>query len=92
MSKVAVTYKGFVLIPLAAFDEGSYAAMIIIEQPDRSQRASGILERFSNPDAAYRYAIECGMAEIDRRQDSEAMSNPTGDPSTLLASLVTLNL
>ena len=66
--------------------------MAIIEQPDRSQRASGILERFSNPDAAYRYAVECGMAEIDRRQDSEAMSNPIGNPQAILAGLVTLNL
>jgi hypothetical protein len=88
MSNLAITYKGFELIPLAAFDEGSYAAMVIVEQPDRSQRASGVLERFSNPDVACRYAVEYGMAEIDRRQDCEAI----GDPRTVLASLVTLNI
>lgn len=43
MSKVAVTYKGFFLTPLAAFDEGSYAAMVIVERPDHSEKASGVL-------------------------------------------------
>jgi hypothetical protein len=89
MSNVAVTYKGFVLIPLAAFDEGAYTAMVIVEQPDQSQRASGILERFSNPDAACRYAVECGMAEVDRRLDGKALIGPTTNPRTVLANLVT---
>lgn len=92
MSNVAVTYKGFVLIPLAAFDDGAYAAMVIVEQPDQSQRASGVLKRFSNPDAACRYAVEYGMTEIDRRLDGKAPIGPTANPRTVLASLVTLNL
>ncbi|QIE29885.1 hypothetical protein SBC1_76430 (plasmid) [Caballeronia sp. SBC1] len=66
MSKVAVTYKGFFLTPLAAFDEGSYAAMVIVERPDHSEKASGVLGHFANPDAACRCAVEYGMAEIDR--------------------------
>jgi hypothetical protein len=92
MSNVAVTYKGFVLIPLAAFDDGAYAAMVIVEQPDQSQRASGVLKRFSNPDAACRYAVEYGMTEIDRRLDGNALIGPTATPRTVPASSVTLNL
>ena len=66
MSKVEVAYKGFVLIPLAAFDEGSYAAMVITKTPDQSQRASGILGSFSDADAACRFAVEYGMEQIDQ--------------------------
>jgi hypothetical protein len=92
MSNVAVTYKEFVLIPLAAFDEGACTAMVVVEQPDRSQRASGVLKRFSNPDAACRYAVEYGITKIDRRRDRKALISPTANPRTVLASLVTLNL
>ena len=66
MSRVEVAYKGFVLIPLAAFDEGSYAAMVITKTPDQSQRASGVLGSFADADAACRFAVEYGMAQIDQ--------------------------
>ncbi len=60
MSNMTVTYKGYVLISLAAFGEGAYTAMVIVEQPDHSQRAPGVPKRFSNPDEACRYAVEYG--------------------------------
>jgi len=66
MFKAELTYKGVVLIPLAAFDAGSYAAMVIVETPDESQRASGVLGNFPTADEACRYAVEYGMAEVDR--------------------------
>lgn len=65
MIKAQLTYKGIILIPLAAFDAGSYAAMIIVEVPDEFQRASGVLGNFPTADEACRYAVEYGMAEID---------------------------
>jgi hypothetical protein len=65
MFKSELTYKGTVLIPLAAFDDGSYAAMLIVESPDETQRASGVLGNFPTADEACRYAVEYGMAEVD---------------------------
>jgi len=65
MIKTQLTYKGVVLIPLVAFDAGSYAAMFIVEESDESQRASGVLGNFPTADEACRYAVEYGMAEID---------------------------
>jgi hypothetical protein len=65
MFKTQLTYKGIVLIPLAAFDAGTYAAMFIVEDSDESQRASGVLGNFPTADEACRYAVEYGMAEID---------------------------
>ena len=72
MVKAQLTYKGTVLIPLAAFDEGSYAAMLIVETPDESQRASGVLGNFPTADEACRYAVEYGMAEIDMHTQRRA--------------------
>jgi hypothetical protein len=66
MFNEAVIYKGFALIPLAAYDEGSYAAMLIFEKADHSQTASGVLGTFSTAEEACRYAVEYGMAEIER--------------------------
>ena len=74
MVKAQLTYKGTVLIPLAAFDEGSYAAMLIVETPDESQRASGVLGNFPTADEACRYAVEYGMAEIDMLRQRRAAS------------------
>jgi hypothetical protein len=68
MFKSELRYKGTVLIPLAAFDDGSYAAMLIVGSPDESQRASGVLGNFPTADEACRYAVEYGMAEIDQRK------------------------
>jgi hypothetical protein len=76
MSKVEVAYKGFVLIPLAAFDSGSYAAMVITKQPDQSQRASGILGNFADADAACQYAVEYGMAQIDKIRATSQIGSP----------------
>ena len=66
MFMAELTYKGIVLIPLAAFDAGSYAAMLIVETPDETKRASGVLGNFPTADEACRYAVEYGMAEIDQ--------------------------
>jgi hypothetical protein len=66
MSKVEVMYKGFRLIPLAAYDDGTYASMLIIGRADESQRASSVLGSFVDADSACQYAIEYGIAQIDR--------------------------
>jgi hypothetical protein len=63
MFKTELTYKGFVLTPLAASDAGSFAAMLIIETPGESQHASGVLGNFPTQEEACRYV---GMAEIDQ--------------------------
>lgn len=67
MFKTQLTYKGIVLFPIAAFDAGSYASMLIVEELDQSQRASGVLGNFPTADEACRYAVEYGIAEIDTR-------------------------
>ena len=63
-----VAYKNVVLIPLAAYDEGLYAAMLIVREINGLQRASGVLGHFTAPAEARRFALEYGMAEIDDRQ------------------------
>jgi hypothetical protein len=65
MSKGRIVYRGFVLTPLAAFDEGSYAALLIVEKPDESERASGVLGHFADAEEARRFAVEYGVAAID---------------------------
>jgi len=73
MSNLAITYKGFVLIPLAAREAGQYAAMVIIREPDNSERASGVLGHFANANAACQFAIEYGMAQVDRREPPQQL-------------------
>ncbi len=67
MLSIEVLYKGSILIPLAAFDDGLYASMLIVGKSDGVQRASGVLGHFTNSDAARKFAVEYGMAEIDHR-------------------------
>ena len=73
MTRIEVTYKGFVLIPLAAYDAGIYAAMVIVKDTDQSQRAFGVLGNFADAESASRFAVECGMAEVDKRQLSHTV-------------------
>jgi hypothetical protein len=68
MSNVTITYKGVVLVPLAALEAGQYAAMVIIRKPDNSERASGVLGHFASANAACQFAIEYGMAQVDQRE------------------------
>jgi len=68
MQDAEITYKQFTLRPLAAFDEGMYASMLILRKPDGTQRATDVLGRFACPIEARRYAIAYGMAEIDHRR------------------------
>ena len=68
MQDAEVTYKEFTLRPLAAYDEGMYASMLILREPDGTQRATEVLGRFACALEARRYAIAYGMAEIDHRR------------------------
>ena len=67
MSDPEIIYHGQALIPLAAFDDGLYAAMLVVRGADGVQRASGVLGHFPCKAQACRFAIQYGMAEIDKR-------------------------
>lgn len=67
MRDAEIAYKNVVLIPLAAYDEGSYAAMLIVRELDGLQRASGILGHFPCPVDARKFALDYGMTQIDAR-------------------------
>ena len=62
------SYKGYGLQPLAAYDDGAYAAMVIMRSPDGIERASDVLCVFPDPVKARQYALHQGMADVDRRQ------------------------
>lgn len=64
---MTIEYRGFVLYPLAALEDGVYASTLIIEDLDYMQRATGVLAYFSDPDSACRHAIDFGMIEVDER-------------------------
>lgn len=66
MNRYDVIYKDFVLIPLAAYDEGSYAAILIVRQRNGVESASRVLGIFPSPCLARQFALKHGMAEIDR--------------------------
>ncbi len=67
MGNLEIVYHGQALIPLAVFDEGLYAATLVVRGLDGVQRSSGVLGHFPCEAAACRFAIEYGMAEIDKR-------------------------
>jgi len=67
MLQATVTYRGFVITPMAAFDGGLYAAMTIVCDGDGIQRASGVLGHFASADDARAYALNAGKDDIDRR-------------------------
>ncbi|KQR76451.1 hypothetical protein ASG35_15435 [Burkholderia sp. Leaf177] len=66
-----IAYKNVVLIPLAAYDDGTYAAMLIVREFDGLQRASGILGHFACALDARKFALAYGMTEIDARRDAQ---------------------
>ncbi|WP_144444263.1 hypothetical protein [Caballeronia arationis] len=59
-----VTFRGYLLKPLAVFDSGKYAAIVIFEK-DGKQRASGVLGRFASSEEAREFALRFGRSEID---------------------------
>jgi hypothetical protein len=65
MEDAEVAYKGFVLTPLAAYDEGMYAAMLVVRKPDGTERATQVLGRFPGAPEARRVAIAFGLSQID---------------------------
>lgn len=71
MRDAEVTYKNVVLIPLAAYDEGTYAAMLIVREQDGLQRASGVLGHFACALDARKFALGYGMTEIDARRRAQ---------------------
>jgi hypothetical protein len=68
MQDAEVAYKNVVLIPLAAYDDGLYAAMLIIREFDGLQSATGVLGHFPNPVDARKFALAYGTAAIDEGQ------------------------
>jgi hypothetical protein len=76
MENFEVAYKTFVLTPLAAYDDGMYAAMLIVRKPDGTQRATDVLGRFPCAIEARRFAIAHGMAQIDARKLPEPEWRP----------------
>lgn len=67
MENLEVVYKTFVLTPLAAYDDGMYAAMLIVRKPDGTERATDVLGRFPCAVEARKFAIAYGMSQIDAR-------------------------
>ncbi|SAL60986.1 hypothetical protein [Caballeronia telluris] len=86
MRDTEVAYKNVVLIPLAAYDEGLYAAMLIVREVNGLQRASGVLGHFSGPLEARQFALTYGMAEIDDRPPGAhaALRQPPGPEGSML--------
>jgi hypothetical protein len=68
MQDAEIAYKNVVLIPLAAYDEGLYAAMLIVRELNGLQRASGVLGHFRVAADARDFALAYGIAEIDERR------------------------
>jgi hypothetical protein len=66
MQGMSITYKGFVLMPVAANESDGSVSMVIITGPDGQQRASGVLGCFANHDEACRFALEHGIAQVDQ--------------------------
>ena len=67
MHNLSVAYRGFSLLPFAAFDAGRYASILVIEDSERRRRSTGVLGNFDDADTACKYALEFGMSEIDGR-------------------------
>lgn len=71
METSEVIYGNLVLVPLAAYDEGMYAAMLVVRKPNEAEQATKVLGRFPSAGEARRYAIDYGMARIAARDLSE---------------------
>ncbi|MDR5815120.1 MULTISPECIES: hypothetical protein [unclassified Caballeronia] len=67
MKQTRFEYRGFVVIPMAAFDGGLYAAMAIVCDDRGQQRASGVLGHFDSAEEASAFALSAGKDEIDHR-------------------------
>ncbi|KDR37851.1 hypothetical protein BG61_06720 [Caballeronia glathei] len=68
MESPEIIYHGYVVIPLAAFEERLYASMRILRRPDGIQRASVVLGHVLCSLEARKFALRYAMAEIDHRQ------------------------
>jgi hypothetical protein len=78
MQETGITYKNVVLIPLAAYDDGLYAAMLIIGEMNGLQRATGVLGHFPCPVDARKFALAYGMAEVDERGPAQPQCGQPG--------------
>ncbi|SAK65999.1 hypothetical protein AWB76_03747 [Caballeronia temeraria] len=67
MNQPQFTYRSFVIMPMAAFDGGLYAAMAIVCDSTGLQRATGVLGHFATADEARAFALMAGKDEVDRR-------------------------
>ncbi|EKS71789.1 MULTISPECIES: hypothetical protein [Caballeronia] len=58
-------YKGCVLAPGLAEDDGMYSLELAILSPDGQRQTTGVLGDFPCPIEALRFAFQYGMAQID---------------------------
>lgn len=65
MGNENVNYRGVILCPMAAYDDGKYAAMLLIEEESGQQRATGVIDHFPTANLARRAAIDFGIAMVD---------------------------
>jgi hypothetical protein len=75
MHAIPLNYNDHVLVPLAAGERGSFAAMVIVTKPNGARWASGVLGHFAEADDACRFAIEYGKAEVDGRRRPRAVKS-----------------
>jgi hypothetical protein len=80
MEDAEVAYKGFVLTPLAAYDEGMYAAMLVVRKPDGTERATQVLGRFPGAPEARRVAIAFGSKRSRRDARERKRTRVTRPP------------
>jgi hypothetical protein len=79
MQAMSITYKGFVLMPVAANESDGSVSMLIITGPDGLQRASGVLGCFANDDEACRFALEHGIEQVDQIAVPERTDGETSE-------------
>jgi hypothetical protein len=75
MQAMSITYKGFVLKPVAEGEADCSLSKLIITGPDGRPRASGVLGCFASHDEACRFALEHGITQIDE-MGAEGMADP----------------
>jgi hypothetical protein len=68
MDTIPVEYRGCELSVIVAHREGGFSAMLLVEKPGGARRAVGPFRAFASAQAAERFAIEYGKAELDQFQ------------------------
>jgi hypothetical protein len=66
MENMKYTYCGYDLYPFSVHERDSYAAMLIVEGYDGTQRGTGVIDYFLNADLACQASINYGIELIDQ--------------------------